>query len=621
MSYSSSQEIKKGKIEELSKTFNQNILLNSNVLETIKGLSKDGELPNELRPTAWKLFLGILPNNSDKKEWVEKTYTQRVKYKKKLKKYFSVKKYKGDPLGGNNKKNERDYNTLYEENELRRIINLDIVRTYQNINIFCQENIKKLLLNILFIWCKENDDVSYRQGMNELLAILILCFYPFYFIFEDKKKPTKDDVIKYLNLENENEKEKYILSIYNYFHDEEEIEGDLFFIFDSLMKKGMKHLFSPKILQKTDNDYKLYELFSDIFKDDIEEEKSTYISRRCSLLINEKLKIIDEELFKYFKKVDMNCGGFLQKWLRCIFCREFELKQVFILWDIIFAQSFIDEKNEKYPLLFMDSICISMIIKIRNKLLKCDQNGCFTLLFKYPHLEKIKEIIILSYNIYQIMNERTKGKKIDPKIILNIVKSFGDTDNEDKFKNNNMNTLFSSFTPSSSKSAFEDKSNALNNNKNKEEINIKNNFLENKNIYPNTNNNYYQGNSFINDAISSIGKIGNKLKDQLKLAKEAVLGLEEYEDKNTAINNVNSKNENKMSDLFDIPNFNKEKEKETNKNKTDINNNNNNIKDNQKDISNIIKRLKRIDNKYNKFFDEEDKKELGDIINELLKEK
>ena len=75
-----------------------------------------------------------------------------------------------------------------------------------------------------------------------------------------------------------------------------------------------------------------------------------------------------------------------------------------------------------------------------------------------------------------------------------------------------------------------------------------------------------------------------------------------------------------MSDLFDIPNFNKEKEKETNKNKTDINNNNN-IKDNQKDISNIIKRLKRIDNKYNKFFDEEDKKELGDIINELLKEK
>jgi len=262
----------------------------------------------------------------------------------------------------------------------------------------------------------------------------------------------------------------------------------------------------------------------------------------------------------------------------------------------------------------MDSICISMIIKIRNKLLKCDQNGCFTLLFKYPHSEKIKEIIILSYNIYIIMNERAKGKKIDPKIILNIVKSFGDTDNEDKFKNNSMNAPFSSSSSSSpSKSPFEDKSNVDNNNKNKEEINIKNNFLENKNIHPNSNNNYYQGNSFINDAISSIGKIGNKLKDQFKLAKEAVLGLEEYEDKNKAINN--SKNDNKMSDLFDIPNFNKEKEKETNK--TDINNNN----DNQKDISNIIKRLKRIDNKYNKFFDEEDKKELGDIINELLKEK
>ena len=612
MSYSFSEEIKKGDIKELSKIFAKYFLFSSNIIESLISLSKKGDLLKELRPMTWKIYLGILPNNEDLKEWVEKTNTQRIKYKKKLKKYLSIKKYKGDPLGGgsisnNNKKNEKDYNTLYKENELRRIINLDIVRTYQNVDLFSQEKIKKLLLNILFIWCKENEDVSYRQGMNELLAILILCFYPYYFNFEDNQKPTKDDIIKYLNINDENEKKKYFIKIYNFFHDEEEIESDLFFAFDSLMKKGMKNLFDPKLIHKNEPDYKLYELFPDVFNDDIEEDKPNFISRRCFLLINEKLKIIDEELFKYLKKIDINCGAFLQKWLRCIFCREFKLDQVFILWDIILLQDFINENN-KYSLMFMDSVCLSMIIKIRNKLLKSDQNDCFTLFFKYPHLDNIKDIIILSYNIYEILNEKIKGKRINPELVLNIVKSIKDDEDDYEIKENNFKTPFAN---KSSEKLFYDKSN-LNEKENfntKQDFN-KNNFVENKNrnIYSNEIISEYEAKSFINDAISSLGKIGNKLKDQLKVAKDTVLGLDIYEDEN----NIRANKESKMSDLFDIPNFNNGKQ--INKNKV-----NENFGEEKKDFSNIIKRLQRIDNKYNKFFDEEDKKEIENIINELLK--
>jgi TBC1 domain family protein 5 len=285
-----------------------------------------------------------------------------------------------------------------------------VVRTYQSIDLFSQEFIKKLLLNILFIWCKENDDVSYRQGMNELLAVLILCFYPYYFKFDNEKKPTKDEVIEYLKIKDENDKNKYINKIYNYFHDEEEIESDLFFTFDSLMKKGIKNLFNPKILQKNEPDYKLYELFPDIFKDDIDEDKPNYISRRCFLLINEKLKIIDEELYLYFKKVDIICGAFLQKWFRCIFCREFELNQVFILWDVILVEDFVNEKNQKYSLAFMDSICLAMILRLRKYILNRDQNDCFSLLFKYPKIDNIKNIIILAYHIHQIILQKKMEK-------------------------------------------------------------------------------------------------------------------------------------------------------------------------------------------------------------------
>ena len=601
MSYSSKMEITKEDINILSDNFYRNILLNKSFIENIITLSKSGDLPKNLRPTAWKIFFGIFPNNSNLIEWIEIISTLRIKYNKKKKKYLSIKKYKGDPLAGNNnnqnKKSERDFNTLYEENELRRIINLDIIRTYQNINLFSQENIKKILLNILFIWCKENNDVSYRQGMNDLLAILIICLYPYYFTLEQNEKQTKEEIINYINIKDPKERYKYSKQIYNYFHDESEIECDLFFTFDSLMQKGMKNLFDPKIIQKNDPEYKLYEIFSNMYKDEMEEEKVNFISRRCFLLINEKLKKIDEALFHYLNKIDINCGAFLQKWLRCIFCREFELNQVLILWDAILVQDFINEKNQKYSLAFMDSLSLAMIIRLRKYIFKSDQIDCFSLLFKYPKIDNIKNIIILAYNIHQFIIQKKNGKEINPKIIIDIVNSFEEKDDEilPKKDKDNIKVYTTNSTNSNNHNLFG------NYNYTPDKIN------ENNKI---NNINDYQDNSFLGGAINSLGKIGNKLKDKLIVAKDTVFNLELNFNNNNAKNNIENNNnkESKMSDLFDIPNNNKIKQKDS---KSDIEKKNN--------LINIIKRLEKLDNKYNKFFDMEDKNELKNIILELSK--
>ena len=601
MSYSSKMEITKEDINILSDNFYRHILLNKSFIENIITLSKSGDLPKNLRPTAWKIFFGIFPNNSNLIEWIEIISTLRIKYNKKKKKYLSIKKYKGDPLAGNNnnqnKKSERDFNTLYEENELRRIINLDIIRTYQNINLFSQENIKKILLNILFIWCKENDDVSYRQGMNDLLAILIICLYPYYFTLEQNEKQTKEEIINYINIKDPKERYKYSKQIYNYFHDESEIECDLFFTFDSLMQKGMKNLFDPKIIQKNDPEYKLYEIFSNMYKDEMEEEKVNFISRRCFLLINEKLKKIDEALFHYLNKIDINCGAFLQKWLRCIFCREFELNQVLILWDAILVQDFINEKNQKYSLAFMDSLSLAMIIRLRKYIFKSDQIDCFSLLFKYPKIDNIKNLIILAYNIHQFIIQKKNGKEINPKIIIDIVNSFEEKDDEilPKKDKDNIKVYTTNSTNSNNHNLFG------NYNYTPDKIN------ENNKI---NNINDYQDNSFLGGAINSLGKIGNKLKDKLIVAKDTVFNLELNFNNNNAKNNIENNNnkESKMSDLFDIPNNNKIKQKDS---KSDIEKKNN--------LINIIKRLEKLDNKYNKFFDMEDKNELKNIILELSK--
>ena len=103
---------------------------------------------------------------------------------------------------------------------------------------------------------KENEDISYRQGMNDLVAILIICLYPYYFNSDENGiKPTKEEIINYINIKDKKELYKNSIKIFKYFHDEAEIECDLFYAFDSLMKKGMKNLFNPKLIQKGESEY------------------------------------------------------------------------------------------------------------------------------------------------------------------------------------------------------------------------------------------------------------------------------------------------------------------------------------------------------------------------------
>ena len=63
----------------------------------------------------------------------------------------------------------------------------------------------------------------------------------------------------------------------------------------------------------------------------------------------------------------------------------------------------------------MDSIYLAMIIRLRKYILKLDQNDCFSLLFKYPKIDNIKNIINLAYNIHQIILQKKNGKEIDYK--------------------------------------------------------------------------------------------------------------------------------------------------------------------------------------------------------------
>jgi len=52
-------------------------------------------------------------------------------------------------------------NNYYENHDLRNMIKMDVTRTYQEIKFFDHAKIKNLLVNILFIWSKKNNSISY----------------------------------------------------------------------------------------------------------------------------------------------------------------------------------------------------------------------------------------------------------------------------------------------------------------------------------------------------------------------------------------------------------------------------------------------------------------------------
>ena len=65
----------------------------------------------------------------------------------------------------------------FADHELAQTIRHDLLRTHAEISLFTRPRTQALMFNVLFAWAKEEgteDKGRYRQGMNELLAPIVL---------------------------------------------------------------------------------------------------------------------------------------------------------------------------------------------------------------------------------------------------------------------------------------------------------------------------------------------------------------------------------------------------------------------------------------------------------------
>lgn len=269
--YLSSEELNSDKAKNDIEEFSNFINFDEFSKEIIEKILSNG-IPETLpclRPLIWKSLIGFYPLK-DLKKCKNETTKKDLKYK-------AIKeKYKFYP----------DNITLEGDKNLVIQINKDLPRTRFDCPFFEEknknndkENNYDVLRRILFYYAHEHPEVSYVQGMNEIIAII-------FYIFSKDDNPFN---MKYA-------------------------ESDSYFNFEILLEQ---------------------------IKDIFQMEGINYSQLFVTLQIKEIkniLKKVDPELLKYFKQIELEIDNFVMRWILVLFAQEFTIDVAVNFWDRLFTQ-------------------------------------------------------------------------------------------------------------------------------------------------------------------------------------------------------------------------------------------------------------------------------------------
>lgn len=203
------------------------------------------------------------------------------------------------------------------------------------------------MIDILFIFCKLNPDIGYRQGMHEVLA-------PILWVVER-------DAIENRSVQMERNIATPGELIQDMF-DSRFIEHDTFTLFGLVMQNA-KFYYAP-----AEGGHSPSQPASS--------QNESPMLVRSRRIFEEYLPKADPGLSSHLIKIDIVPQIFLMRWIRLLFGREFPFDEVLTMWDIIFA--------EDPSLELVDLICVAMLLRIRWQLMEADTNTAFTLLLRYP---------------------------------------------------------------------------------------------------------------------------------------------------------------------------------------------------------------------------------------------
>eukprot|EP00668_Euglena_longa_P013463 GGOE01016316.1.p1 GENE.GGOE01016316.1~~GGOE01016316.1.p1 ORF type:complete len:383 (-),score=146.75 GGOE01016316.1:359-1450(-) len=316
-------------------------------------------IPDECRRDYWYVLLGYLP--PDRSQWDATLQQKRGLYRAYASEFIVDPKAQANeedhPLSD---KNGSAWGHHLKHQKLLEAIDLDLPRTLPSFNFF--HNCNPLdpvsgsslptpevdlghgvvqfsaqataLRNVLYIYGVLNAAVGYVQGMNEILAPL------YYVVYTSSKSPRTEA---------------------------QDIEADAFFLFSIVMG----HL-------------------RDNFMRSLDVDGPGIQS--CIHNMVEVLQVCDYELYTSMQqKVPHHLYAF--RWVTLLFCQEFVLPDVLLLWDGLFADRF------KFTFLFY--LCVSVLLLKREFLLAATAADILEQLQDLRHSVPVADLLRLGLVLYK----------------------------------------------------------------------------------------------------------------------------------------------------------------------------------------------------------------------------
>ena len=250
-----------------------------------------------------------------------------------------------------------------------------------------------MLIQILYIYSKKHTEPSYCQGMNEILGTLLYALLPSVTVnnINSKKQKTNIDIL------------------YEEITTDEYFEADLFTIYEELMSRDLRELYTYNEARFRNNKVTINK--ENLTEEELQNYEISELSKRINRIFYIFLKKVDVKLCEYLRdKVEQNI--FLFRWILCMLNREISLKNVIWLWDCILAYEFIEftvntVEIDKTRLNYLDYICLGMIIDLKDKLYEEEEGSLLLMNFlQYPNEKNITNVCKLAEEISIKLNEK-----------------------------------------------------------------------------------------------------------------------------------------------------------------------------------------------------------------------
>ncbi|THX99603.1 RabGAP/TBC [Aureobasidium pullulans] len=306
------------------------------------------------RSLLWKIFL--LFEGLDHSQWIQRSADSRSAYASVRSHLLRGLEHPEEVLGSNldplSEDSESPWAVLRQDEALRAEIMQDVDRCMPDNIYFRQPQTQVMLLDVLFVFCKLNPDVGYRQGMHELLA-------PILWVVEK-------DTVSSKATDDSGSEDKMLCHVF----DSDFVEHDTFTLFGIVMQ-GAKSFYEQAAHKAPSK------LTAGPTKPAATLENP--ILTRIHRIFDEYLPHVDPTLAQHLQEIDLIPQVFLMRWIRLLFGREFGFDDVLSMWDAIFAD---DPSLE-----IVDLICLNMLLRLHWDLMDADYNTALTTLLRYPALE------------------------------------------------------------------------------------------------------------------------------------------------------------------------------------------------------------------------------------------